>query len=124
MNSFFKSFTYALKGLALSIKQRNFKFMLFCAVFAIALGIGLHINLTEWCIILTCIGITLTLETFNTALEHFVDLVEPNFNPKAGAVKDLAAAAVFLFSMIALVIGILIFGKYILALIVNHYSVK
>jgi diacylglycerol kinase (ATP) len=59
----------------------------------------------------------LALEIINTAIESFVDLVEPNYNPVAGKIKDLGAGAVLIFSIISALIGIMIFGKYILVLL-------
>lgn len=119
MNSFLKSFTYAFNGIKLSLQQRNMKIHVCCAVMAITCGFIFKINITEWCIILICIGVVLALETINTAIESFVDLVEPNHHPIAGKIKDLAAGAVLIFSIISALIGIMIFGKYILALLHN-----
>ena len=116
MNSFFKAFTYAFTGIKLSFSQRNMRVMAACALLTIIAGFVLQINSTDWCIILGCIGMVLALETMNTAIEHFVDMVEPNYNPKAGAVKDLSAGAVFLFSLIAAGIGLIVFSKYIILL--------
>jgi diacylglycerol kinase (ATP) len=117
MYPFFKSFTYAIKGIQLSLKQLNMKVLVVCAFVAIFLGFVLEITIIEWCIILMCIGIVLSLEIINTTIENLVDLVEPNHNPKAGAIKDLSAGAVLVFSIISAVIGIMIFGKYILNLL-------
>lgn len=117
MNSFFKSFTYAFNGIRLSLQQRNMKVHVCCAIIAIVLGFMLKITTTEWSIILICIGVVLSLETINTAIESFVDLVEPTHHPIAGKIKDLAAGAVLIFSIIAALIGIMIFGKYILVLL-------
>jgi undecaprenol kinase len=117
--SFFKSVSFALTGLKLALQEKHFRIHLVATVLAIVLGFLLHISSTEWCIILMCIGAVLSLEIVNTAIEHLVDLVEPNFNPKAGAIKDLAAGAVLVFSIIAALIGIMIFGKYILALLLT-----
>mgnify|MGYP000084168428 CR=1 FL=1 len=119
MNSFFKSFTYAFNGIKLSMQQRNMKVHICCAILAIVCGFIFKINTVEWCIILICIGVVLALETINTAIESFVDLVEPNHNPIAGKIKDLAAGAVLIFSIISAVIGVFIFGKYILDLLFN-----
>ena len=47
-------------------------------------------------------------ELFNTAMETFVDLVSPEFNPKAGLIKDISAAAVLIATVMALITGILI----------------
>jgi diacylglycerol kinase len=117
MSSFFKSFTYAFNGIKLSLQQRNMKIHVCCAFLAIVFGFILKINLTEWCIILICIGVVLALEIINTAIESFVDLVEPNYHPVAGKIKDLGAGAVLIFSIISALIGIMIFGKYILVLL-------
>lgn len=116
MKPFFRSFGFAFKGIAFSLKQRNFRIMLSSAVLAILCGFFFHVTITEWCIIIICCGLVLALEIINTAIEFFVDLVHPDFHPVAGKIKDLAAGAVFVFSLVALVCGILIFGKYIAAL--------
>ena len=115
--SFLKSVSFAVNGLKLAWHEKHFKIHLVAAVLSITLGFILDITVMEWCIILVCIGAVLSLEMINTGIEHLVDLVEPNFNPKAGAIKDLAAGAVLVFSVISALIGIMIFGKYILALL-------
>ena len=74
MNPFFKSFGFAFLGIKLSLKERNMKVHALCAVLAIVGGFVLDITLTEWCIILICIGGVLSLEMINTAIEHLVDL--------------------------------------------------
>jgi diacylglycerol kinase (ATP) len=117
MYSFLKSFTYASKGIKVALSQRNMRVHILCAIIAIVTAYILSISLTEWCIILICIGIVLSLEIINTAIEALVDLVEPNQNPIAGKVKDLAAGAVLVFSIISTMIAIMIFGKYILDLL-------
>ena len=115
--SFLKSVSFALNGLKLAWSEKHFKIHLVATALSVTLGFLLDITITEWCIILICIGAVLSLEMMNTAIEHFVDLVEPNYNPKAGAIKDLAAGAVLVFSIISAFVGIMIFGKYILALL-------
>ena len=115
--SFFKSVSFALNGLRLAWHEKHFKIHIAAAILCIGLGLLLGIDRVEWFAILICIGNVISLEMINTAIEHLVDLVEPNHNPKAGAIKDLAAGAVLVFSIISAVIGIMIFGKYILALL-------
>ncbi len=115
--SFLKSVSFAINGLKLAWHEKHFKIHLVATLLCIALGFFLNISAIEWFAILICIGAVLALEMINTAIEHLVDLVEPNYNPKAGAIKDLAAGAVLVFSIISALIGIMIFGKYILALL-------
>ena len=115
--SFLKSVSFALNGLRLAWHEKHFKIHIVAATLSIGLGLFFDIDRAEWFAILICIGAVLALEMINTAIEHLVDLVEPNYNPKAGAIKDLAAGAVLVFSIISALIGIMIFGKYILALL-------
>ena len=51
----------------------------------------------------------LSLEAVNSALEHLTDIASPQIQPKAGLVKDIAAAAVLLASIFAAIIGLIIF---------------
>lgn len=114
MNSFLKSFAYAFNGIKISLQQRNIKIQSMCGIVAIAFGFWFKITTIEWCIILVCIGAVIALEALNTAIEALVDLVEPNQNPLAGKVKDVAASAVLVFAFVSGLIGVIIFGKYIL----------
>jgi diacylglycerol kinase len=118
--SFFKSVSFAVNGLKLAWHEKHFKIHLAATALSIALGFLFDIEIMEWFVILICIGAVLALEMINTSIEHLVDLVEPNYNPKAGAIKDLAAGAVLVFSIISALIGIMIFGKYILALLFEN----
>jgi len=113
-----KAFGYALKGIGLSLKQRNFKIQLVCAVGVVALGLYFGITVTEWCILLICIALVLALEILNSALEYLVDLVSPGFNETAGKIKDFSAGAVLVMAIMAALVGILIFWKYF-ALLLN-----
>jgi diacylglycerol kinase len=117
MPHFIKSLSFAINGLKLVLKEKHIKIHLLITLLVLTAGCYFKISHTEWYAILVCIGIVLSLEIINTAIEHFVDLVEPNHNPKAGAIKDLAAGAVLVFSLISIVIGIMIFNKYILDLL-------
>jgi diacylglycerol kinase (ATP) len=117
MSAFFKSFVYAWKGIQLSLKQRNFKIQMAAGLICVILGFAFKINWGEWCIILMCIGAVLTLEMLNTTIELLVDLVSPDFNEKAGRIKDLAAGAVLITSIFSALIGLIIFGKHLLSLL-------
>ncbi len=117
MSSFLKSFSYAFKGIASALKQRNMKIIFVCAILTIAAAWGFGVTDKEWCILLICIGGVISLEMMNCAIEGIVDLVHPQHGEKAGRIKDVAAGAVLVFSFISLIIGVLILGKYFLFLI-------
>lgn len=114
MSRFFKSFRFAINGLRLSLhEQLNIKIQIAVAVGVIVFGFYFDISRAEWIALLLCIGLVLSLEMVNTALEDLVDLVKPEFNPIAGKIKDIAAAAVLFASVIAAIVGMLVFYPYI-----------
>jgi diacylglycerol kinase len=45
------------------------------------------------------------VELINTAIETLVDLVSPEFNLKAGLIKDISAAAVLMAAIFAFLVG-------------------
>ena len=110
MKKFLQGFVYAWKGLLYAFAtQINFKFHTFSAIAVIALGWLFKLDLNEWLWISAAIGLVVAAELFNTALEVLVDLVSPEFNPKAGAIKDLASAAVLVIAILSFIIGACIF---------------
>ncbi|MES2617469.1 MAG: diacylglycerol kinase family protein [Bacteroidota bacterium] len=108
-----KSFAFAFKGLKAAWNERNFKLHLLSTAAAVSLGLYCDIKAFEWLVVLICIGLVLGLEIINTAIEELVDLVSPGFNEKAGKIKDLAAAAVLVASIIALIMAAIIFLPYL-----------
>lgn len=112
MGPFLKSFTFAFKGLVFSLKQRNMKIIFTGAIVTCLTALMLKVTVAEWCILLLCIGLVIALEMINSAIEGIVDLISPEHNEKAGRIKDLAAGAVLIVSIISFIIGVLILGKY------------
>lgn len=110
MNRFLKSFKFAAKGLSYTIAtQPNFIFHLVVAVLVIAAGWYFDISNGEWLAVLICIGLVMVAELLNTAVEVLVDWLSPEFNVKAGLVKDIAAGAVLMSALVALVVAFVIF---------------
>lgn len=97
--------------------QHNFWIHLTIAVLVIIAGFFFCISLTEWVLVVLAIGLVLSAETFNSAIEQLTDLISPDFHPRAGRVKDLAAGAVLLTAMAAALIGLLIFVPKIMAIL-------
>jgi diacylglycerol kinase len=109
-----KSFTHASRGLWIFLKTtHNSWIQIIIFVFAIFLGFYFDINSIEWAMLIFAGGLVLIAEAFNTAIEIDMDLTSPEFHPYAKDTKDVSAGAVLLSSILALVIGLLIFGNYI-----------
>jgi diacylglycerol kinase len=107
---FIKSFKYAFNGIMqCCFTERNFKTQIILA--AIAMLFGFYFNLTrnEWIIILMCSSIVLSMELINTAIEKLSDHVCPTINPEIKMVKDMAAGAVLISSVLSFIAGAIIF---------------
>lgn len=114
MKKFLKSFTYAWNGICSVVKeQQNFRVHMLASVMVISLGFYYQVTPMEWCVLLVCIGSVLALELINSSLENLVDLVTVERKPLAGKIKDIAAGAVLVGSVFAVIIGVIIFEKYI-----------
>ena len=114
---FKKSLKYAWRGLSYVIKnERNFRIELSIAFFVIIIAIILEIKSWEFIITLLMISWVLVAELVNTALERVVDILEPKVHPFARLIKDVMAAAVLFSSIMAIIIGLVIFGPYIIDL--------
>ena len=109
MNKFLKSFGYATKGLLLAMSGRNFKIQLISAIAAISLSTFLKISRIEFAIVFLTIGFVLATEMLNTAIEEICNKFHPETHPHIAVIKDVAAGAVLLSSIIALIVGIIIF---------------
>ncbi|GAB4294445.1 MAG: diacylglycerol kinase [Marinilabiliales bacterium] len=105
-----KSFKYAFNGIGYAFKtQPNLLVHSVVAILVIAAAIILKISLYEWALIVFAIGLVITAELINTAIEYLVDLISPGYNKKAGLVKDISAGFVLIASISAFIIGLIIF---------------
>jgi len=107
---FIGPFRVALNGIVFTFRtQRHMRFHLFVVIVVILLSILVNLGLRETLVLLFTISLVLVAEMFNSAIEATVDLVSPNYNPLAKFAKDIAAGAVLIATMIALVVGALLF---------------
>lgn len=77
----------------------------------------LEASFFEVLICLVLIGLVITTELINTAIEVVVDMVEPRYNPLAKIAKDTAAGAVLVIASTSAIIGVMIFLPKVLAFI-------
>jgi len=112
------SFYYAIRGINYAVATgRNMKIHVLATFLAIATGLILGISRLEWAIVVICIFMVLAAETVNSALEKTVDLVTENYHPLAKHAKNMAAGAVLLTAINAVVVGVLIFGHYLIMIL-------
>lgn len=118
MKKFFKGFIHAFDGIAYAFRtQVNMRFHVYVAIPVIALGFYFRLTGTEWAIIAIAIGLVLSSELFNTAIEKLTDLATKEIHPLAKIAKDCAAGAVLIFAILAVVLGGIVFIPHILQLV-------
>lgn len=110
-----KSFSHAGRGLWLFVRTTpNAWIHIVSFIGVLSLGGYFQITLVEWMILILVGCFVLAAEAFNTAIEIDIDLTSPDLHPYARDTKDVAAGAVLISAMAAAVIGLLIFGKYLI----------
>ncbi len=110
LSRFLHSFQYASQGFRYLIRnEQNFLFHLIAGGGVLLAGVLLDLSIIKITILLTVIGTMLSLEALNTGVERAIDLITEEEHPIAKVAKDVSAAAVFLFAIISVIIGILLF---------------
>lgn len=105
-----KSAIYALNGLKILLKEEhNSRIHTAITIVVIIAGLLLNISNTEWLVICILIGMVFSLEIMNSAIENLCDHVTPQWNETIKKIKDLAAAAVFVASVVSVICGAIIF---------------
>jgi len=76
------------------------------------LGFYFEITRTEWIFLVLAIGLVLLMEVLNSAIERVVDVLKPRIDDYVKEIKDIMAAAVMLASVVAVIVGLIIFIPY------------
>ncbi len=113
-NTFFsgrlKSLKYALLG-AYKLLSTEHSVMVQFSIGLLMTFAGFYFEITssEWMFQILAIGLVLSIEGLNTAIEKIADFIHPDFHTKIGFIKDIAAGAVFFAAMTAIAIGLIIY---------------
>jgi diacylglycerol kinase (ATP) len=105
-----KGFGYALKGALLLLRyEASIQVQALIAVIMTYEGFYFEISTIEWMLQILAIGLVMSIEGLNTAVEEIADFVHPDFHNKIGFIKDVAAGAVFFAAITAIIIGCFIY---------------
>ncbi|MBC3846628.1 diacylglycerol kinase family protein [Winogradskyella echinorum] len=110
-----KSVGYAFKGMLILIKtEASIKIQVFIAIAVTIAGFYFEISKTEWIAQLAMIGLVMSIEGINTAIEYIADFIHPEYHKKIGLIKDISAGAVFIASIVAVIVaGIIYIPKFL-----------
>ncbi len=105
-----KSMAFALKGAVKLITTEHSVMVQFSlSIIMTIAGFYFNISSTEWMFQILAIGLVLSVEGLNTAIEKIADFIHPGFHERIGFIKDIAAGAVFFAAMTAIAIGLIIY---------------
>lgn len=113
-NTFFtgrlKSVNYALKGaIKLITTEHSVMVQFSLGIIMVIAGIFFQITATEWLFQTLAIGLVMSVEGLNTAIEKIADFIHPHYHERIGFIKDIAAGAVFFAAITAIIIGLIIY---------------
>lgn len=108
--SLIDSFNYAFDGVVYAFKtQRNIRIHFLAAGLVLLTSLVLRLTKVEILVLLAVICFVIVTEMINTAIEVAIDLITRERHPLAEIVKNVAAGAVLVASLLAVVTGYLIF---------------
>ena len=110
-----KSVGWAYKGAIYLLKnEASIKIQFVIAILVTIAGFYFEISRLEWLIQIAFIGLVMSIEGLNTAVEYIADFVHPDFHTVIGRIKDIAAGAVFIASVTACIAAMIIYLPKIL----------
>jgi len=105
-----KSVGYAFKGAIYLLRtESSIKVQFVIAILVTIAGFYFHISKTEWLFQIGFIGLVMSIEGINTAVEYVADFIHPEHHQSIGRIKDIAAGAVFIASIAAVIAAIVIY---------------
>ncbi len=116
--TFFTSLANALEGLAYALKsQRNLRIHLAAGVVAVTAAVAMEFSRVELILVILTVCLVVLGEMLNTALEFALNLLEARHHPVVRAAKDLAAGGVLTAVAGSIVVGLLLFGPRLWAML-------
>ncbi|WP_027377957.1 diacylglycerol kinase family protein [Kaistella palustris] len=111
---FHKSLSNAVKGVLWMLRsERNFQLEVLAMLLNLFLIVFLSLTPTDAALILIVCFAVLSLEILNTCAEKLCDLVQPDFDERIKIIKDIAAGAVVLMATASVLVGVLVYTKYL-----------
>jgi diacylglycerol kinase len=104
-------FAAAFRGIKLGVRGHSSFFVhFFFVALVLAAAAVLNCDLVQWCVLLGCIGLVLTAELFNSAIETLFRGLDEETRERTWPALDIAAGAVLLAAITASAIGTLVFA--------------
>lgn len=110
-------FNDAFRGMKLGIRgHSSFYVHFFSTAMVCAAAIAFDCSALDWCILIGCIGLVMTTELINSAIETLFHGLDPDSKNRIQGCLDIAAGAVLMASFTAIIIGAIVFIRRLVIL--------
>ncbi|NLH63467.1 MAG: diacylglycerol kinase family protein [Erysipelotrichaceae bacterium] len=106
-------FKNAWSGILCAMKHKSVLLQMILGCFAVIAGAFMQLSIVEWCLVVICIGSVIAAEMINTCIEKICDMYSLDTRMDIKMIKDIAAGAVLIVSMMALTVAIALLIKHI-----------
>jgi diacylglycerol kinase len=104
-------FRDAARGVKLGVRGHSSFFVhFFAAALVVAAATALQCAIIEWAVLVGCIGVVLTAELFNSAIETLFRGLDSPTKQRLTGVLDITAGAVLMSGVTAAVVGGMVLG--------------
>lgn len=117
-NHLLQAMSHAFDGIITMLREeRNMRYHVLAAFLVVLAGIFFHIRAADWLWLLLVIFLVFAAEFLNTVTETVTDLlVSHHYDVEVKKAKDVAAGGVLIAACFAVLVGLIIFGPYIIQL--------
>ena len=108
-----KKFENAWKGILAGFQHKSIRIQMILGLMAVIAGFIMRLSSVEWAVVILCIGSVIGTEMLNTCIEKICDMYSMEYRNDIKVIKDMAAGAVLVVSIMALAIAVMILIHHI-----------
>jgi len=103
----------AFHGLVQGMNHRSIRIQWILGALAVTAGFILRLTAGEWVAVILCIGLVVTAEYLNTAVEFLCNYLTQETDEQIGRIKDISAGGVLAASIAALAAALVILAGHL-----------
>ena len=97
-------FKVSFEGLKIALSHKAVRIQIVLGIMAVIGGLIIRLDFYEWLAFIVCIGLVISMEIANTAIEKIGDYLNLKNDSRIKVIKDLSSCAVLISSITALIV--------------------
>lgn len=102
-----EKFKVSFEGLKSAFKHNAVRIQVVLGIMAVIGGAIIRLDYYEWLAFIICIGLVVTTEIMNTAVEKVGDYLSTKYDDRIKVIKDMSSGAVLASSIMALTVCVI-----------------